>query len=111
MVNNYLFINSLNHVTYSVLAISICPACRIIGGMDVICCWAFTQIEINSRSIYRKQGLMSNRPQRDFFGYVIFCTVNNLRTLVSDAKFAPLPCHFKSGAHHDFAKKCWRLNC
>jgi len=39
-----------------------------------------------------------------FLDNVIFYTVNELSTLVSDAKFALLPCHFKSGAHHDFAK-------
>ena len=48
---------------------------------------------------------MSNRRQRFFLDNVIFFTVNDLGMLVSDAKYALLPCHFKSGAHHDFAKQ------
>ena len=39
-----------------------------------------------------------------FLDNVIFYTVNELSMLISDAKFALLPCHFKSGARHDFAK-------
>ena len=30
---------------------------------------------------------------------------------VSDAKFASLPCHFKSGAHRDFAKGYEKFKC
>ena len=51
-----------------------------------------------------KFGWMSNCPQQFFLDNVIFYRVNELSMLISDAKFALLPCHFKSGAHHDFAK-------
>ena len=30
--------------------------------------------------------------------------IADLNMLDDDAKFALLPCHFKSGVHHDFAK-------
>ena len=54
---------------------------------------------------------MSNRPQRFFLANVIFYTVIDLSTLVSDAKFALLPCHFKSGMHYDFPKEYKRVEC
>ena len=76
------------------------------GGVYDVCCWGVTQIKINGRSLYRKHGLMSNRPQRVFLDNVIFYTLNDLSMLFSDAKFALLPCHFQSGAHHDFARGC-----
>ena len=46
---------------------------------------------------------MRHHRQRFFLDNVIFYS-NGLGTLISDAKFALLSCHFKSGAHHYFAR-------
>ena len=54
---------------------------------------------------------MSNRPRRFILDNVIFYSVNDLSMLGSDAKFALLPCHFKSGVHHNFAKRYIGVQC
>ena len=60
---------------------------------------------------YGKYEWMSNRPRRFILDNVIFYSVNDLSMLGSDAKFALLPCHFKSGVHHNFAKKYTSVQC